>query len=164
MSNQPTTEALDAVRNRIDIVELIRGYVLLKERGKNFSGLCPFHHSDIETFNVRRDRQFFHCFACQASGDAPAFLMRADGLTFEQAVRALEFRLEQAEFDESSAPPLRIDAGAYLVAQFCASKFAGKFFARAAEERTQEALEKDLMSALHSFASRARKYLKEAAE
>jgi DNA primase len=80
------------IRDRTDIVALIGEYVDLKQRGANFVGLCPFHNEKSPSFNVRRDRQFFHCFGCQESGDALAFLMRLEGLTFPQAARALAER------------------------------------------------------------------------
>jgi DNA primase len=85
-------ELIAEIRDRTDIVVLIGEYVELKQRGANFSGLCPFHNEKTPSFNVRRDRQFFHCFGCQESGDALAFLMRLEGLTFPQAARALAER------------------------------------------------------------------------
>jgi DNA primase len=80
------------IRDRTDIVALIGEYVDLKQRGANFVGLCPFHNEKSPSFNVRRDRQFFHCFGCQESGDAMTFLMRLEGLTFPQAARSLAER------------------------------------------------------------------------
>lgn len=88
----PTTEDLDALRSRIDIVELLGEYVELTERGESFTGLCPFCSTKTPSFNVRRDRGFFHCFGCQTSGDVFEFLQRVEGLTLEQSVQALSAR------------------------------------------------------------------------
>ncbi|MEY4576247.1 MAG: hypothetical protein RL701_950 [Pseudomonadota bacterium] len=85
-------ELISEIRDRTDIVALISESVELKQRGNNFVGLCPFHSEKSPSFNVRRDRQFFHCFGCQESGDALAFLMRLEGLTFPQAARNLAER------------------------------------------------------------------------
>jgi DNA primase len=85
-------ELIAEIRVRTDIVALIGDYVSLKQRGASFVGLCPFHNEKTPSFHVRRDRQFFHCFGCQESGDALAFLMRLDGLTFPQAARTLAER------------------------------------------------------------------------
>ena len=85
-------EFIAEVRDRTDIVGLIGEYVELKQRGANFVGLCPFHSEKTPSFNVRRDRQFYHCFGCQESGDALAFVMRLEGLTFPQAARSLAQR------------------------------------------------------------------------
>jgi DNA primase len=95
-------ELIAEIRDRTDIVALIGEFVELKQRGANFLGLCPFHNEKSPSFNVRRDRQFFHCFGCQESGDALTFLMRLEGLTFPQAARALADRagIEVANTDE----------------------------------------------------------------
>jgi len=85
-------ELISEIRDRTDIVALIGEFVELRQRGANYLGLCPFHSEKTPSFNVRRDRQFFHCFGCQESGDALAFLMKLEGLTFVQAVRALAER------------------------------------------------------------------------
>jgi DNA primase len=95
-------ELIAEIRDRTDIVTLIGEFVELKQRGANFVGLCPFHSEKSPSFNVRRDRQFFHCFGCQESGDAVTFLMRVEGLTFPQAARALAERagVELKEVDD----------------------------------------------------------------
>jgi DNA primase len=85
-------ELISEIRDRTDIVTLIGEYVQLKQRGANFVGLCPFHSEKSPSFNVRRDRQFFHCFGCQESGDVVTFVMRLEGLTFPQAARSLAER------------------------------------------------------------------------
>jgi DNA primase len=85
-------EFIAEVRDRTDIVGLIGEYVELKQRGANFVGLCPFHNEKTPSFNVRRDRQFYHCFGCQESGDALAFVMRLEGLSFPEAARNLAER------------------------------------------------------------------------
>ena len=85
-------EFISEIRARTDIVALIGEYVSLKQRGASFLGLCPFHNEKTPSFHVRRDRQFFHCFGCQESGDVLNFLMRLEGLNFPQAARALAER------------------------------------------------------------------------
>jgi DNA primase len=85
-------ELIAEIRLRTDLVALSGEYVSLKQRGASFVGLCPFHSEKTPSFHVRRDRQFFHCFGCQEHGDALAFLMRLDGLTFPQAARTLAER------------------------------------------------------------------------
>ena len=85
-------EVIAEVRERTDIVALIGEYVSLRKRGANHVGLCPFHNEKTPSFNVRADRQFFHCFGCKESGDAFAFLMRLDGVSFPSAARQLADR------------------------------------------------------------------------
>jgi DNA primase len=93
---------ISEIRERTDIVALIGEFVELKQRGANFVGLCPFHSEKSPSFNVRRDRQFFHCFGCQESGDALTFLMRLEGISFPQAAHVLAERagIELKETDD----------------------------------------------------------------
>ena len=58
-------------------------------RGREHSGLCPFHNEKTPSFYVVEDKGFFHCFGCGAHGDAIGFVMRADNLDFIEAVERL---------------------------------------------------------------------------
>ncbi|MCA9609436.1 MAG: DNA primase, partial [Myxococcales bacterium] len=93
------------VRDRADIVALVREYVDLKRAGTSLKGLCPFHNEKTPSFHVHPDRGFFHCFGCQVSGDPITFLMRIDGLSFPEAVRALAERVgvEITDLDDEEA-------------------------------------------------------------
>ncbi len=85
-------EAVEAVRQRTDIVELIGRYVKLKKTGGNFVGLCPFHAEKTPSFTVSPRKGFFHCFGCKASGDAFTFLMKMEGKDFGEALETLAER------------------------------------------------------------------------
>lgn len=82
-------EVVEEVRARTDIAALIGQSVALKRAGRGMVGLCPFHNEKSPSFNVVPHKQIFHCFGCGASGDAIAFLMKARGLTFVEAVKDL---------------------------------------------------------------------------
>lgn len=77
------------IRSRADIVGFIGRYVELKQAGRNWRGLCPFHTEKTPSFNVNPDRQIFHCFGCQEGGDVVGFLMKHSGLSFPEAARQL---------------------------------------------------------------------------
>lgn len=85
-------ETIAEVRDRVDIVALVGEYVRLRASGASFRGLCPFHDEKTPSFYVHRDRRFFHCFGCKASGDAIGFLMRMEGRSFIDVVRDLAER------------------------------------------------------------------------
>ena len=68
------------------------GVPSLKRRGRSWVGLCPFHKEKSPSFHVNPDRGFFHCFGCKESGSAIDFLMKHEGYTFPEAVRALAER------------------------------------------------------------------------
>jgi DNA primase len=82
-------ESVREIRSRVDIVDLIGRYVVLKKAGRNFKGLCPFHDEKTPSFNVSPDRQIFHCFGCGEGGDAIGFLMKHEALSFPEAARVL---------------------------------------------------------------------------
>ncbi len=81
------------IRGRADIVGLVGRYVELKQAGRNWRGLCPFHSEKTPSFNVNPDRQMFHCFGCQEGGDVIAFLMKHSGLSFPESARSLASEL-----------------------------------------------------------------------
>src|SRR2546423_14590656 len=80
---------LDELRSRISLSGLIGRRVKLVRRGREFAGLCPFHHEKTPSFYVVEDKSFFHCFGCGAHGDVIGFAMRADNLDFIEAVERL---------------------------------------------------------------------------
>jgi DNA primase len=82
----------EEIRERIDLVELVSGYVRLERAGSNFKGLCPFHTERTPSFHVSPSLNRFHCFGCGASGDAFAFLMRIEGISFREALQRLAAR------------------------------------------------------------------------
>lgn len=83
---------LEAIRDRVSIVEVVSGFVTLKKAGRNYVGLCPFHGERTPSFSVSDDRGLFHCFGCGVGGTIFTFLMRMEGLTFVEAVEALAHR------------------------------------------------------------------------
>jgi DNA primase len=80
---------LDELRSRISLSGLIGRRVKLVRRGREFAGLCPFHHEKTPSFYVVEEKSFFHCFGCGAHGDVIGFAMRADNLDFIEAIEKL---------------------------------------------------------------------------
>ena len=85
--------AIDQIREKIDIVDLIGSYITLKKNGRNFKAVCPFHQEKTPSFVVSPERQIWHCFGgCQAGGDIFSFLMRWENITFYEAAQELAHR------------------------------------------------------------------------
>jgi len=80
---------LDELRSRVSLAGLIGRRVKLLRRGREYAGLCPFHHEKTPSFYVVEDKSFFHCFGCGAHGDVIGFVMRADNLDFIEAIEKL---------------------------------------------------------------------------
>lgn len=74
---------------RVDIIDVIQQRLPLKKKGANHTACCPFHHEKSPSFSVNQHKQFYHCFGCGVSGDAIAFLMEFERLSFVEAVEQL---------------------------------------------------------------------------
>jgi DNA primase catalytic core len=82
--------SIDALRERINLVEVVSQTVSLRKSGSRFMGKCPFHEDSSPSFLV--DDKHYHCFGCKAHGDAISFEMNRSGCTFPEAVEALANR------------------------------------------------------------------------
>lgn len=80
---------IDQILDRTDIVDLIGQRVKLKKTGRTYSGCCPFHQEKTPSFHVYRDKQYYHCFGCQANGNAIRFLMDIDSRNFIDVMKDL---------------------------------------------------------------------------
>jgi DNA primase len=85
-------EKISEIRSAADIVEIISEAVVLKKTGRNFMGLCPFHAEKTPSFSVNPEKQIFYCFGCAAGGNVFSFLMKQQGMTFPEAVKAVAQR------------------------------------------------------------------------
>jgi DNA primase len=85
--------AVDDVKSRLDIVEVVGSYVSLQKAGRSFKAPCPFHNEKTPSFYVHPDRQSWHCFgACSTGGDVISFVARKENLDFMGALRLLAER------------------------------------------------------------------------
>lgn len=80
---------LDELRMRVALAEVVGRRTKLVKRGREHSGLCPFHNEKTPSFTVNEDKGFFHCFGCGAHGDVIGFVMRTENLSFPEAVEKL---------------------------------------------------------------------------
>ena len=99
-------ETINAILDRADIVDVVRERVPnLTKRGTDWVCCCPVHSEKTPAFHVSPARQTWHCFgACAEGGNVISFVMKADGLTFPQAVEQLANRygIEFYEAQESN--------------------------------------------------------------
>ena len=86
-----TSEMINEIRNKLDIVEVISKYVPLTQHGKNYFGFCPFHQHNFRTpsMSVSKEKQIYTCFSCGASGNVFTFVSESEHIGFYDAVRLL---------------------------------------------------------------------------
>lgn len=94
------------VHDATDIVELVSERVVLRQRGRDFWGCCPFHNEKTASFKVDPASRFYHCFGCGEGGSVFTFLMKLENIDFPDAVRALAQRANIELTEENSKAPI----------------------------------------------------------
>lgn len=82
-------EVVDEIRSRLDILEVVQSRVVLKKRGANYWGCCPFHHEKTPSFCVNVQKGIFKCFGCGEGGNAITFLMKINNQSFTEVIQDL---------------------------------------------------------------------------
>lgn len=132
---------IEKVKEENDIVDVISDVVRLKRSGRNYSGLCPFHHEKTPSFSVSQDKQIFKCFGCGETGNVISFVMKNKAMTFPEAVgyladRAnitLEFedkKLSKIQRKKESIYKINTLMGRYYYNNLLRSKKAKEYFFR----------------------------------
>jgi len=85
-------DQIQEIKSKIDIVDLVSGYVPIKKAGKNYKAPCPFHKEKTPSFMVSPELQIYKCFGCGRGGDCFAFLQEIEGVEFPEALRMLADR------------------------------------------------------------------------
>jgi len=77
-----------SVKQQVDIVKVIEGYIRLRKGGsQNYVGLCPFHKEKSPSFNVHAVRQYYYCFGCHEHGDVFKFVQKIEKIGFRESVQ-----------------------------------------------------------------------------
>jgi DNA primase len=87
-------DTIEEVKTKVDIVDVVGEHVVLKKRGKDYLGSCPFHQEKSPSFSVSPTKQMYYCFGCQAGGNAITFLMELGKQSFTEVVLDLARRYQ----------------------------------------------------------------------
>lgn len=95
-TNKTYTEVIDEIRSRLDILDVVSSRVVLKKKGANYWGCCPFHNEKTPSFSVNVQKGIYKCFGCGEGGDAISFLMKINNQSFNDVIKDLaqQFNIE----------------------------------------------------------------------
>lgn len=114
--------AVDEIKNRSNIVDVIGSVVQLKRAGSNYKGCCPFHKEKTPSFIVSESKGMYHCFGCGEHGDAISFIQKYYSLSFPEAVEKLADQYGITIEQTSSTDDKKREE------YYTANKIAAKFF------------------------------------
>ncbi len=80
---------VQTIKDKLDVVTFLKGYLELTPAGKNFKARCPFHNEKTPSFMVSPDRQSWRCFGCGNGGDIFSFIMKYENMEFGEALKVL---------------------------------------------------------------------------
>jgi DNA primase len=120
-------QTIQQIQSRIDIIDIIGGFVKLKKRGANYLGLCPFHNEKTPSFTVSPSKEIYKCFGCGKSGNSISFLMEHEKYSYVEALRWLanKYNIEIEETESSPEQKLQQQAADSL---YILNNFAQKYF------------------------------------
>ncbi len=127
-----TQQTIQQILSRIDIIDVIGGFIKLKKRGANFLGLCPFHNERTPSFTVSPSKEIYKCFGCGRSGNTISFLMENEKLSYVEALRWLANRYNIEVEETAVSPEVRqlqhVSESLYIINDFAQKFFAEQLF------------------------------------
>src|SRR5882762_7296452 len=120
-------QTIQQILSRIDIIEIVGGFVRLKKRGTNYLGLCPFHNEKTPSFTVSPVKEIYKCFGCGRSGNTISFLMEHEKYSYAEALRWLAAKYN-VEIEEKELSPEVRQQQQVAESLFIINGFAQKYF------------------------------------
>lgn len=83
---------IEEIKAKLDIIDIVSGYIALNPAGDNYRARCPFHNEKTPSFMVSKSKQIWHCFGCSKGGDLISFVQEYEGLSFGETLKLLAQR------------------------------------------------------------------------
>src|SRR5690349_14434672 len=99
---------IQEILGRIDIIDIIGGFVKLKKRGANYLGLCPFHNEKTPSFTVSPTKEIYKCFGCGRTGNGISFIMEHEKYSYVEALRWLAARYNVQVEETEVSPEIKL--------------------------------------------------------
>jgi len=123
---------IQEILSRIDIIDIIGGFVKLKKRGSNYLGLCPFHNERTPSFTVSPAKEIYKCFGCGRSGNSISFIMEHEKYSYVEALRWLAARygieIEETFTTDEQRQAMQVADSLYIINQFAQQFFTDQLF------------------------------------
>jgi DNA primase len=123
---------IQQILSRIDIVEIVGGFVKLKKRGSNYLGQCPFHNEKTPSFTVSPSKEIYKCFGCGKSGNAIGFIMEHEKYSYVEALRWLankyNVEIEETEMSNEQRQQQQMADALYIINGFAQQYFSDQLF------------------------------------
>lgn len=121
--------SIQRIMEEARVEEVVGEYVVLKKRGANYQGLCPFHNEKTPSFNVSPAKNIYKCFGCGKAGNSVTFLMEHAQMSYVDALRYLakKYNIEIEETTEEKTKE-EVEQQSVTESIFIANSFAQKFF------------------------------------
>ncbi len=125
-------QTISQIQSRIDIIEIVGGFVKLKKRGANYLGLCPFHNEKTPSFTVSPSKEIYKCFGCGKSGNSISFLMEHEKYSYVEALRWLANKYNVEIEETVSSPEIKqlqqVSDSLFIINGFAQQHFAKNLF------------------------------------
>lgn len=120
---------IQQILGRLDIIEIIGGFVKLKKRGANYLGLCPFHNEKTPSFTVSPTKEIYKCFGCGRSGNTISFLMEHEKYSYVEALKWLAnkygIEIDETYTTDEQRQQIQVADSLYII-----NSFAQQFFSK----------------------------------
>lgn len=123
---------IQQILSRIDIIDVVGGFVKLKRRGSNYLGLCPFHNEKTPSFTVSPSKELYKCFGCGRSGNTISFIMEHEKYSYPEALRWLAnkygIEIEETYQSDEQRQQMQVADSLYIINQFAQEFFSRTLF------------------------------------